>query len=312
MSKPELTVPDLSGKLAVVTGGSDGIGLGLAHRLAAAGAEVILPVRNPAKGQAVIERIKSAHPGAQVSTRALDLSSLDSVENLAGALNDEDRPIHLLVNNAGIMEPPGRQETKDGFELQFGVNHLAHFALVAGLFPLLRKGGARVTSQTSISANMGGINWDDLQWRNKYKGRGAYSQSKIAQLLFAMELDRRSRSYGWGISSNACHPGVTPTNLLAAQPGMGRDKDTTSVKMIRRFARAGVLVQGPEAGPLPALYAATSPDAHGGAFYGPKGLMHLSGAPAEQTLYKNGRSQEDARRIWDVSQELTGTRFPAV
>lgn len=251
MAKAEYTVPDLTGKLAVVTGGSDGIGLGLAGRLAAAGAEVVLPVRNPAKGEAAAERIKAGHPGAQVSTRSLDLASPASVEALADGLNTEGRPIHLLVNNAGIMEPPGRQETEDGFELQFGVNHLAHFALVARLLPLLRKGGARVTSQTSVSANMGGINWDDPQWRTKYKGSGAYSQSKIAQLLFAMELDRRSTARGWGITSNACHPGVTPTNLLAAQPHMGRDKDTTSVKLIRRFARAGILVQPPRPGRCP-------------------------------------------------------------
>jgi NAD(P)-dependent dehydrogenase (short-subunit alcohol dehydrogenase family) len=312
MAKPQLTVPDLTGRLAVVTGGSDGIGLGLAGRLAAAGAEVVLPVRNPAKGTAAADRIRTAHPRAQVSTRVLDLSSLDSVEALAAALNAEGRPIHFLVNNAGIMEPPARQETKDGFELQLGTNHLGHFALVARLLPLLRAGGARVTSQTSVSANMGGINWDDLQWRTGYKPGRAYSQSKIAQMLFALELDRRSRRFDWRITSNVSHPGITPTNLLAAQPQLGRAKDTAPVKVIRRLARAGILVQPVEAGPLPALYASTNPAARGGAFYGPSGFMHLSGAPAEQEIYRNARSEADAKRIWDVSERLTGVLFPAV
>ncbi|MEV8540828.1 SDR family oxidoreductase [Streptomyces sp. NPDC051572] len=311
MDIPEPAVPDLTGKLAVVTGGSDGIGLGLAGRLAAAGAEVILPVRNQAKGGDAVGRIKAAHPGAQVSTRPLDLSSLDSVEALAATLIDEGRPVHLLVNNAGIMEPPARAETKDGFELQFGTNHLGHFALTARLLPLLRAAGSRVTAQSSVSANMGGINWADPQWRATYKPSRAYSHSKIALMLFALELDRRSARLGWGITSNVAHPGVTPTNLLAAQPHMGRSKDTASVRIIRRFASAGLLVQPLDAGPLPALYAATDPAARGGAFYGPGGFLHLSGAPVEQAVYKNARSEADARRIWELSEELTGVRFPA-
>lgn len=312
MAKPQPTVPDLTGTLAVITGGSDGIGFGLAGRLAAAGAEVILPVRNQAKGTAAVDRILGAHPGARVSTRALDLASLDSVEALAATLNAEGRPVHILVNNAGVMEPPHRQETKDGFELQLGINHLGHFALTARLLPLLRAGSARVTSQTSISANMGGINWDDPQWRTRYSTGRAYSQSKIAQMLFALELDRRSKQQGWQITSNVAHPGITPTNLMAAQPGMGRPKDTGLVKLVRRLGRAGILIQPVEAGPLPALYAATDPAARGGAFYGPSGFMHLSGAPAEQEIYKNARSQADAKRIWDLSEELSGVRFPAV
>ncbi|MET9257701.1 SDR family oxidoreductase [Streptomyces sp. NPDC003717] len=310
MTQPDYTVPDLTGRLAVVTGGSDGIGLGLATRLAGAGAEVVLPVRNPAKGAAAVDRVTAAHPGARVSTRTLDLSSLGSVEALADGLLAEGRPIHLLVNNAGIMEPPARQETEDGFELQLGTNHLGHFALTARLLPLLRAGGARVTSQTSVIARTGGIRWDDPQWRTRYRPGGAYRQSKIALLLFATELDRRAGALGWGITSNAAHPGVTPSNLLAAQPHMGRSRDTTAVRLIRGMARTGVLVQPAEAGPLPALYAATGPDARGGAFYGPGGFLHLRGAPAEQPLYRTARDPEDARRIWELSEELTGVRFP--
>ncbi len=166
--KAKVDVADLTGRLAVVTGGSDGVGFGLAGRLAAAGAEVILPVRNPAKGDDAVARIIAAAPGARVSTRQLDLSSLQSVADLAGQLLAEGRPIHLLINNAGVMNPPTRQVTEDGFELQWGTNHLGHFALTARLLPLLRAGGARVTTQSSISARTGAINWSDLNFEDSY------------------------------------------------------------------------------------------------------------------------------------------------
>ncbi|MDT0310696.1 SDR family oxidoreductase, partial [Streptomyces sp. DSM 44917] len=144
----------------------------------------------------------------------LDLSSLDSVAALGGSLAEEGRPIHLLVNNAGVMTPPDRQTTADGFELQFGTNHLGHFALVGRLLPLLQAGQARVTSQISVSADRNAINWDDLNWERSYNGMGAYSQSKIAFGLFGLELDRRGRAEGWGLTSNLSHPGVAPTSLL--------------------------------------------------------------------------------------------------
>ncbi|KIF71838.1 short-chain dehydrogenase [Streptomyces sp. AcH 505] len=307
----DLTVPDLSGKLALVTGGSDGIGLGLAGRLAAAGADVVLPVRNAAKGAAAVERIKADHPAAKVSTRELDLASLASVAALGATLNGEARPVNILVNNAGLMTPPARQETEDGFELQFGTNHLGHFALTAHLLPLLRAGSARVTSQTSVGARTGGINWDDLAWKDSYNGSRAYSQSKIAVLMFALELERRSQAGGWGITSNAAHPGITPSNLLAAQPHMGRTKDAPPLRLIRAFARAGFLFQPLEDGPLPALYAATGPAARGGAFYGPSGFQHLGGAPAEQDVYKPARDESEATRMWTISEDLTRVSFPA-
>ncbi|GAA3044249.1 SDR family oxidoreductase [Pseudonocardia yunnanensis] len=310
-TRPDIAVPDLSGKRAVVTGASDGVGLGLATRLAAAGAEVLLPVRNPGKGEAALARIHARVPGAKVSLRALDLSSLDSVAALGGTLLQEDRPIHILINNAGVMTPPDRQITADGFELQFGTNHLGHFALVAHLLPLLRAGRARVTSQVSISANRGGINWDDLNWERSYDGGRAYSQSKIAFGLFGLELGRRSRADGWGITSNLSHPGVAPTSLLAARPDLGRGQDTTGGRLIRALSERGVLVGTVETALLPALYAATSPEAHDGRFYGPSGFAHLSGAPAEQNLYSRLRSTQDAERIWRVSEELTKVTLPS-
>lgn len=307
--KNVVSVPDLTGRLAVITGGSDGIGFGLAGRLVAAGAEVVLPVRNPVKGGEAVDRIRAAVPGARVSTRALDLASLQSVADLAGELLGEGRPIHLLINNAGVMNPPSRQLTADGFELQWGTNHLAHFALTARLLPLLSAGRARVTTQSSIAARNGAINWTDPNFEESYSSSRAYAQSKIANLAFGLELNRRSIIGGWGVTSNVSHPGVTATNLLAAQPHMGRSTDTMSVRIIRALARAGVLAQSVEGGLLPALYAAVDPAAMGGRFYGPRGFMNLSGPPAEQTVYKAARDGAAAARLWEVSEQAAGVVF---
>jgi len=308
---PSLTVPDLTGTYVIVTGASDGIGLGLAGRLAAAGAEVVLPVRNPTKGAAALERLRTATPGATVSTRELDLSSLASIASFGARLQAEGRPIDLLINNAGVMTPPTRQTTQDGLEVQFGTNYLGHFALVAHLLPLLRAGKARVTSQASFGASRGAFNWDDVQWEKTYSPMRAYNQSKLALMIFALDLDRRSTTGGWGITSTVAHPGIVATNLLAAHPEMGRDADTVMVRMIRLLSRGGLLAQTVEGGLLPALYAATSPHAQGGRFYGPSGFAHLAGAPAEQTLYKAATSAADATRLWDLSEQLAGVRISA-
>lgn len=301
-------VPDLSGKLAVITGGSDGIGFGLAGRLAAAGAEVILPVRNADKGSTAAERIRADAPGSVVRTSRLDLSSLQSVADFAGELCSEGRPVHILINNAGVMNPPTRQSTADGFELQWGTNHLGHFALTARLLPLLRAGRARVTTQSSIAAAGNGINWADLNFEESYSPGRAYSQSKIANLMFALELNRRSSQAGWGITSNASHPGVTATNLLAAQPHLGRTSDTMGVRVIRVLARLGVL-QTVEQGLSSALMAATHREAEGGKFYGPSGFRNLAGVPAEQQVYRPARDAADAARLWEVSETLVGVQF---
>jgi len=308
--KPDIIVPDLTGKFVIVTGASDGIGLGLAGRLAAVGADVVMPVRNPTKGAAALDRIRAATPEANVSTRELDLSSLASVATFSECLNDEGRPIDLLINNAGVMTPPTRQATQDELELQFGTNYLGHFALVAHLLPLLRAGKARVTSQVSFGAAQGAFNWDDLQWATKYVPMRAYNQSKLALMIFGLDLDHHSKAGGWGLTSNVAHPGITATNLLAAHPEMGRDGDTFMVRMIRRLSRGGVLAQTVEEGLLPALYAAASPRAKGGLFYGPSGIAHLAGAPAVQKIYKPATSEADAIRLWGISEQLAGVRFP--
>lgn len=303
----DIIVPDQSGRRAVVTGGSDGIGLGIATRLAAAGAEVVLPVRDPRKGAAALAAVRAAVPDADVSLRSLDLSSLDSVAALARTLLDEDRPVHLLIGNAGTMTPPDRQTTADGFELQLGTNHLGHAALVLHLLPLLRAGSARVTSQISVAAARGGVHWDDLSWERSYSGMRAYRSSKIAFGLFGLELARRSATAGWGVTSTLAHPGVAPTSLLAARPEIGRPADAPEVRLIRWLSARGIAGTPRSAG-LPALYAATSPDARSGRMYGPGGIGHLAGAPAEQRLYRPLRSLEDARRVWETTERLVGVR----
>ncbi|GAB3600011.1 SDR family oxidoreductase [Microbacterium tumbae] len=306
----EIAIPDLTGRHAVVTGGSDGIGLRIAARLARAGADVVLPVRNAVKGDAAAAVIREQAPTAKITTTPLDLSSLDSVAAFAATMRVEGRPIHLLINNAGIMTPPARRTTTDGFELQFGTNHLGHFALVGRLLPLLQEGRARVTSQISVAANERRINWDDLGWERSYNDMTAYSQSKIALGLFGLELDRRSAASGWGITSNLSHPGVAPTSLLAARPELGRAQDTLGVRFIRWGSARGFLFGTPESAALPAVYAATSPEARSGRLYGPSGIGHLGGAPGEQNVYSRLRDAGEAGRVWAVSEELTGVVFP--
>lgn len=303
----DIDVPDLTGRRAVITGGSDGIGLVIARTLASAGADVVLPVRNRVKGDAAVRTIRDRHPQARLTLHDLDLSSLASVEAFATTMRAEGDPIHLLVNNAGVMTPPERQTTQDGFELQLGTNHLAHVALTAHLLPLLVAGGARVTSQVSVAARSGTINWDDPGSERAYDGMRAYRQSKIALGLFGLELDRRSRAQGWGITSNLSHPGVAPTSLLAARPEVGRSGDTLGVRVIRRLSALGVLVGTPESAALPALMAATAPDP--ATFYGPQGLGGTGGAPGPQDLWKPLGDLDDAARSWDLSERLTGVVF---
>lgn len=303
----DITIPNLTGERAVVTGASDGMGLHMAARLAAAGAEVLMPVRNRIKGEKAIDTIRQLTPNADVKLRDLDLSSLASVAALGDALRAEGRPIHILINNAGVMTPPERQTTDDGFELQFGSNYLGHFALVAQLLPLLSEGRARVTSQISIAARRGTINWDDLNWERSYDGMKAYSQSKIALGLFGLELDRRSKAHGWGITSNLSHPGVAPTNLLAARPEVGRDRETVGRRVIRALSSGGVLLGTVEGAALPALMAATDPGAKAGTLYGPSGPGQLGGPPAEQRVYSPLTNTEDAERIWAISEQVTKT-----
>jgi NAD(P)-dependent dehydrogenase (short-subunit alcohol dehydrogenase family) len=305
----DITVPDLSTKRVVLTGGSDGMGLAMATRLAAAGARLVLPVRDLRKGEAALAVIREGAPRADVSLRSLDLSSLDSVAALGRTLMDEGEPIHVFIGNAGVMTPPARRTTVDGFELQFGTNHLGHAALIGHVLPLLREGRARVTLQLSVAAAHGAVNWEDPNWERTYDGMAAYSHSKIASGLFGLELDRRSRAEGWGITANLSHPGVAPTSLLAARPELGRDRPVPARRLITALSRLGIVGTVASAGQS-ALLAATAPGDVGGRLFGPRGVGHLAGLPAEQKLFPRLQSVDDARRMWDLTRELTRAPLP--
>jgi len=298
------TVPDLSGRLAVVTGANSGLGFGLTRRLAAAGAEVVMAVRNETKGEDARQRLLTENPGAALRLLHLDLASLESVRAAAQSLLAEDRPLDLLINNAGIMAVPERELTDDGFELQFGSNHLGPFALTGLLLPaLLRAESARVVSTSSLAANAGRWQWDNLQGEQKYSAWGAYGLSKLANLSFARELQRRSDAHVWGVTSAAAHPGGTLTNLQTTGPRRGVEP---SEKSRARMAR---VMQPVEKGILPSLYAAVSPDVEPGGYYGPKGFLEVRGEPAAARLPRPARDRAAEARLWAASEHLTGVRY---
>jgi len=301
-----LTLPDLGGRRVLVTGASDGIGLEIAARFAGAGAEVVVPVRNRDKGAAAVARITAQHPDASVLLEDLDLSSLESVSTLGQRLRAGGTPIDVFVGNAGVMNPPERQTTRDGFELQFGTNHLGHVALVGALLPLLRAADGRVVMQSSVAAQRASIRWDDLQSERDYDVARAYGQSKLACALFALELGRRSRAGGWGITSAVSHPGVAPTSLLAARPEIGRSGDTVAVRMIRWLSARRLLVGTPASAAEPALLAATDTDLDGG-FVGPTGPGQLGGPAGRRKPWAPLLRDDDAARLWDVSESLVGS-----
>ncbi|WP_035805149.1 SDR family oxidoreductase [Kitasatospora mediocidica] len=305
-----IVVPDQSGRLAVVTGANSGIGFETARRLALAGAEVVLAVRDGAKGEAAAELIRRDAPDAVVSVGALDLSSLESVAAFAGLLADRGAPVDLLVNNAGVMAVPTRHSTADGFELQFGTNYLGHFALTARLAPLLRAADApRVVTVSSLAAHPGRIDFGNLNAERRYSAWDAYSRSKLADLMFALELDRRSARHGWGILSTAAHPGFTRTNLTRNGPALG--KAPGAFNLNEWSTRVPGVFQEPAFGALPSLVAATSARAVGGGYYGPDGLGGLTGLPTTARIPFQARNASTAARLWAVSEQLTAVSFPA-
>ena len=313
MVKPDLAleVPDLSGRFAVVTGANSGLGLGLAKRLAGAGADAVLAVRSRVKGEAAIADIRREHPSAKLTIRQLDLSSLKSVAALGDELAAEGRPIDLLINNAGVMTPPQRQETDDGFELQFGANHLGHFALTGHLLPLLRAAQApRVVTVSSIAAGQRNLDFDDANAQHGYKPMRSYGMAKLAQLMFAVELDRRSRRGGWGLMSNAAHPGLSKTNLLSGA-SYGREKPTLQARFTQlTWWLLPFMWLDVDEGIKPTLYAAVSPDAEGGKYYGPRGFYETAGGGVTFAgVSRLARSEPDRERLWQLSEQLTGVTY---
>lgn len=296
-------IPDQTGRAFVVTG-TGGLGFEDALALARAGAEVVIAGRNPRKGAEAVERIRQdVGDSALVSFEPLDLASLASVAAFGARLRETRERLDVLINNAGIMVPPERVVTEDGFESQLGVNYLGHFALTAHLMPLLLKGrDARVVSLSSVAARQGAIKFEDLNADGDYKPMPVYAQSKLACLMFAFELQRRCTAKGWPVASMAAHPGVSRTELLNNAPG--RDS-------LERWARNNLsfLFQPADRGALPTLYAATDPKAQGGGYYGPNGMAEVRGYPTKAKVPPQAADQAVARRLWEVSEEMTGVRL---
>ncbi|MGY8682986.1 SDR family oxidoreductase [Bradyrhizobium sp. UFLA05-153] len=297
-------IPSLDGKTAIVTGANGGLGYETALALAGAGATVILAGRSEAKGQRALELICNRFPNALVAYEELDLARLGSVAEFAGRFAASHDRLDILVNNAGVMALPKRRETADAFEMQLGTNYLGHYALTAHLLPQLRRAqGARVVQLASLAHRSGRIDFDDLQSKRSYRPWRAYCQSKLAMLMFALELQRRSNAAGWGLKSVAAHPGFARTELIANGPGTG----TLSWRIGRLIQP--YISQSAAEGALPTLFAASSPAAQAGGYYGPNGFYELKGAPAPAKIMPQAMDLASAAMLWDASATLTGISF---
>ena len=288
---------------SVVTGATGGLGFETALGLARAGRRVVLTGRDPAKGAAALARLHEAVPGADARFELLDMASLASVAAFAeraAALG----PIEVLVNNAGVMALPHRELTVDGFERQFGTNYLGHFALTGRLLPLLAD-GARVVSVSSLAHRSGAIAFDNLQGERGYDPWRAYQQSKLAMLMFARALQHRATEAGWTLRSVAAHPGWSATRIILN--GLGQGRPSLRDRILQRGFN--LLGQSAAAGARPILFAATAPDAGPGAYYGPGGWGEIKGAPAPARVMPQAADAQAARRLWEVSEALTGVQF---
>lgn len=298
---------DLAGRIAIVTGANSGIGWEAALQLARRGARTILACRDGTRGQAAVDRIRAACPTADIEVSPLDLASLASVKAFAQRFSERFPKLDLLVNNAGVMAIP-RRETADGFEMQFGTNHLGHFALTGNLLDrLVASGNARVVTLSSAVHWFGRVNLEDLHGRRAYGSWAAYCQSKLANLLFMLEFNRRLRAANLPIISTACHPGYAATNLQFVGPSM------TKSSFGQWFMSVGnrLVAQSAASGALPTLHAATAPNVQGGQYFGPRFLM-LWGAPARARISATARNEGLARDLWTRSVEMTGVTFAAL
>jgi NAD(P)-dependent dehydrogenase (short-subunit alcohol dehydrogenase family) len=301
-------MPDLSDKVVIVTGANSGIGLDAARALAGKGADVVLACRNSNKGADAAAGIERLSPAAKVRVETLDLSSLSSVRAFAGKMGRELSRLDLLVNNAGVMAIP-RTLTADGFEMQLGTNHLGHFALTGLLLgPLLATDGARVVTISSGAHHFGRMHFDDLMGERRYEKWTTYAQSKLANLLFFHELDRRLQRAGKTQKSVAAHPGYAATNLQFVGPELEDSKVGRAIMNIGNR----LIAQSSAMGALPTLRAATDRAAQSGSYYGPDGLRELRGYPVLVRSSRRARSEEDARRLWAVSEALTGVVYGVI
>jgi NAD(P)-dependent dehydrogenase (short-subunit alcohol dehydrogenase family) len=301
----EADIPNLSGKTIIVTGGNSGIGYAAALPLAGKGARVVLACRDQTKANSAANAIRAAHPKAAVDVMSLDLARLASVRVFADAFRAQHQRLDVLCNNAGVMALPYRK-TADGFEMQIGTNHLGHFALTGQLLDLLRgTPGARVVNVSSGAHRAGKIHFDDLHWERGYRKWFAYGQSKLANLLFTYELQRRLAAAKVPVISVACHPGYAATNLQTAGPRM---QGSTFLEQVSELGNR-LFAQSAAMGALPTLYAVAAEDVQGGDYIGPDGFGEMHGHPRK--VQSNGRSRdpETARRLWEVSEQLTSVRY---
>ncbi len=299
-------IPDATGLTTIVTGGNSGIGYEAAAALAGKGAHVVLACRDRRRATDAADAIRRSRRHARVEAMTLDLASLESVRTFVEAFRQRHDSLHVLINNAGVMALPYRTTT-DGFEMQFGTNHLGHFALTGLLLDrVLATPGARIVTVSSVAHRFGRIHFDDLQSERRYQKWEAYGQSKLANLLFTYELQRRFVGAGARAIAVACHPGYSATNLQAAGPRMAG-----TPFMERAMAVANrLLAQSAAMGALPTLYAATAPDVHGGDYIGPGGLGEAWGYPRKVRSSARSHDADAARRLWDESEVLTGVRYP--
>lgn len=300
-------IPPQPNRRVVITGATGGIGLHTALALAGAEFEVILTGRNDEKGAAALRLIRAAHPKARLRYEHLDLASLQSVAQFAQRYAAGHDSLDVLINNAGVMTPPTRQVTADGFELQLGTNYLSHYALTARLLPLLRKGeAARVVNVSSLAhKQLADIHFDDLQWQRGYKPWRAYAQSKLASLNFAFELQRRSNAGDWGLMSNGAHPGYARTDLIANGPG----EDSWFARLSARLLQPWTSHSAAD-GAMPTIYAAAAVQAAPSAYYGPRDMFELKGPVSEAKIGARALDEGIAARLWDVSARLTGVSWP--
>jgi NAD(P)-dependent dehydrogenase (short-subunit alcohol dehydrogenase family) len=314
MSKPWQAgdIPSQTGRRYVITGGNSGIGYHAALKLVRKGAEVVLACRDRARGEAAVARLAEEAPGSQVELEILDLGSLASVRQFADRELARTRPLHVLINNAGVMAPPRRRETADGFELQFGTNVLGHFALTGLLLPAIEASVSasgerpRVVTIASVAHRRGRLNFDDLHSVRSYSPMGAYQQSKLADLMFALGLSRRLCAAKIPVMSVAAHPGVAETNLFRHEEHSSFEK---AVRTVVGHA-IGALLNTDAEGALPTLYAATSPDVVDGGYYGPQGFQEIRGeivGPAQ--VARAARDESSAAKLWGICEELTGVCY---
>lgn len=287
-------IPDQSGKIIIITGANNGLGFVDAKELSGKGAQVIMACRNLEKANDAKEKILEKHPGASLDIMELNLADFDSIKKFAAGFSQKYQKLDVLINNAGVMMPP-YQKTKQGFELQFGTNYLGHFMLTGLLLSkILKTPNSRIVNVSSALHNFGSMNFDDLNWEKSYNKIKAYGRSKLSNLLFTYELQRKLSATGKDTICLASHPGWATTNLQRTS--------------FFRFFN-WIFGQSPETGALPTLYAAVSPDAEGGKYYGPSGFMERSGAPKEVDSNKESKSLEEAKKLWDISVQLTGINF---